>query len=262
MPNLITRLGSIGSYALILGPTWRAIRNGRGDFDQDAEDLFRHIRPAPKAINTDNIPPDSSFILVFNHYDRPGLRVWWTVIFIALLVHRHRTTEPKSLQVVFAGEWPYPIIKPVTHWFSDRVSKAYGLFLLPPVEPGYRLHSALAIRRLLALMRRNPPPLLGISPEGKSIRSLEIHAPPPGAGVFLSMLANDQLPFLPVGVYETEEGVLTANFGPLFRLSTSGCSDRSQLDRQISQTLMVAIGRLLPERMWGTYRKDIQESLR
>ncbi len=261
MSDHTTRLGSIGSYFLLIGPTLRAIRHGRGDFGQDAQALFRHIQPAPQAISTENIPPQSSFILVFNHYDRPGLRVWWTVIFVALTVCRYRTTEPKSLRVVFTGEWPFPIIKPITRWFSDRVSKAYGLSLLPPVEPGYRLHSALAIRRLVALMRHNPPPLLGISPEGKSIPSLEIHTPPSGAGVFLSMLANGRLHFVPAGIYEAEEGVLTANFGPPFRLFPSSHSDRSQLDRQVSQALMVAIGRLLPERMWGIYRDEIRESL-
>ncbi len=83
--------------------------------------------------------------------------------------------------------------------------------------------------------------------------------PPEGAGLFLLMLTHDTVPILPVGLYEDEnaDGVLTANFGPPFPLHVPRALPREERDRAAKRAVMVAIGRTLPERMWGVYRENI-----
>ena len=79
-------------------------------------------------------------------------------------------------------------------------------------------------------------------------------------GSFLLLLSSHGLPILPAGAFE-EEGRLTVSFGPPFHVDVPRGASRAEKERLASQQVMVAIGRLLPEELWGVYAAAIQEAL-
>ncbi|MBI5302579.1 MAG: hypothetical protein HY868_10610 [Chloroflexi bacterium] len=232
---------------------------------RDAALLLQGAHPAPRALNSENIPADSPFILVLNHYDRPGLGAWWGASLVLATITARRTREPREVHFAMAREWWYPsrfgrwVKQPLTRWFFGQLAKTYGLVTLPPVVEHYRGTAAYAIRRALALTRGDAPELVGLAPEGNTGPGLALCEPPSGAGLFLLMLAHNTIPFLPVGVYE--EDTLLANFGEPFDLRVPHTLPRTQRDREAARQVMTRIGARLPEQMWGVYREDIQSCL-
>jgi 1-acyl-sn-glycerol-3-phosphate acyltransferase len=167
-------------------------------------------------------------------------------------------------------EWWYPggigrtLKQPLTRWFFGQLARTYGFVRLPPVvgKDEFRGQGALGIRHALALTRGNAPQLIGIAPEGRTGEKLSLCEPPAGAGLFLLMLTHDVIPCLPVGIYEDAGGALTADFGAPFQLNAPRAGSRDEHDREAARHVMVEIGKLLPERMWGVYGADIQKCSR
>lgn len=227
--------------------------------------LLQGARPTPRALGIENIPPASPFIVVINHYDRPGLGAWWGAAIVVTSVAARRTHEPREVHFMMAREWWYPsgfgrwIKQPITRWAFGQLAKTYGLVALPPVVEHYRGTAAYAIRRALTLTRGDNPQLVGLAPEGTTGQGLALCEPPIGNGLFLTMLAHDKIPFLPVGLYE--EDTLIAKFGKPFELHVPHALPREQRDREIARQVMTHIGALLPEKMWGVYHNDVRNFL-
>ncbi|MCX7838204.1 MAG: hypothetical protein N2559_01925, partial [Anaerolineae bacterium] len=221
------------------------------------------------ALDVHHIPPQSSFILTVNHYDRPELAAWWGIAAMVTAVAAHRTAEPRDVHFAMAREWWYPrgvgkwFKQPFTRWFFSRISRAYGTIPLPPAleMEEFRGQGALAIRRALALMRGERPALFGIAPEGRTGPNLALCRPPRGAGLFLLMLTHDRIPILPVGLYEDDnDRVLTVRFGAPYALRVPRDLPRDERDEVAARRVMTEIGKLLPARMWGVYREEITKA--
>ncbi len=216
----------------------------------------------PRALNTQNIPRDGTFILAVNHYDRPGMGMWWSGALAVATIAKHRT-DPREFRAVMVREWWYPrgfgrIVKqPLTRWAFGQFAKAYKIALLPPAIDEYKGTGGIAVRRVLALTRNDKPELVAMAPEGFAGKNGTLKYPPAGAGLFLLMLSHDTIPFLPVGIYEDDENRLTANFGAPFMLCVPRTLSREERDREAARQVMVRIGKLLPERLWGAYREEI-----
>ncbi len=232
--------------------------------------LLTGARPTPRVLNAENIPPASPFILAVNHYDRPGLGAWWGASVLFHAIAARRTCEPRDVRMAMAREWWYPdrfgraVKQPFTNWLFGRIAKAYGLIRLPPVlEDGtYRGQGTVAIRRALALTRGKQSQLVGLAPEGRTGDNLSLCRPLAGTGLFMLMLTHGTIPILPAGIYEDDDRALTVNFGAPFRLCISRHLPRDERDAGAARQVMIQIGRLLPERMWGAYRDEIRDSTR
>ena len=220
-----------------------------------------------RSINTEYIPADSPFVLVVNHYDYPGLGAWWGASLVFRTVAQCRTREPREIHFCMAREWWYPdlfgrlVKQPLTRWLFGQLRKTYGMILLPPVldREEFRGQGTVSVRRAVAMMRGSNPQLVGLSPEGRTGENLSLCRPPTGAGLFLLLLTHETWPCLPVGLYEDDTGRLTANFGPAFDLNVSRALAKTERDAEASKRVMIEIGRRLPERMWGEYKRDIQK---
>jgi hypothetical protein len=188
------------------------------------------------------------------------------VAIVATALAARRTRAPRELHFVMAREWWYPkgwerrIKQPLTRWAFGQIARAYGIATLPPVIDEYKGTGAIDVRRVLALTRGDNPELVGITPEGHTGADLALCNPPDGAGLFMLMLAHGTIPFLPAGIFEDAEQRLTVNFGEPFMLDVSRTLPRAERDRAAARQVMVQIGKLLPERMWGVYRTEIRQS--
>ncbi len=250
-------------------PALRVLLGLASSIGRDAALMVRGIRPTPRILGADHIPAATPFVLVMNHYDRPGLGAWWGALLILNAISSQRTREPREVHIAITREWWYPrglgraLKQPLTRWFFERLSKSYGLVLLPPVmgNGAIRGDGAIGIRRALALTRTDPPQLVGLAPEGRTGEHGALCKPPRGAGLFLAALSRNEIPFLPAGIFEDDERVLAVQFGEPFRLCIDRTLPRERQDAQAACSVMVQIGRLLPERMWGVYDTEIRKEL-
>ncbi len=252
---------------LLLLPAAKVLFGISSSLSRDATLVLKWARPRPRVLHPENIPPDSPFVLVVNHYDRPGLGAWFGVAVVTGAVARRRVHEPREIHFAMAREWWYPsgfgraFKQPFTAWLFGRLAATYGLIRLPPVldREEFRGQGAPEIRRALALTHGACPQLVGLAPEGRTGEGLGLCQPPAGAGRLVLLLSHDAVPILPVGLYEEPDGALTANFGATVRLDL-GRVPRSERDARVTRKVMVEIGKLLPERMWGAYHDEIAKA--
>ncbi len=249
--------------ALIARVAWALGRSSRRYFPADAQRLLGTLQPAPRVEGWEHIPPGGSFVLVFNHYYSPAFRAWWSPIVLTALLQARRPPGGE-IRWVMTDAWTYPdplrsrLLTPITRWAFRRIARLYGFLPMPPMPP--RAHEvearARAVRAVLAAARRQPPPLLGLSPEGHDDPARSLLVPPPGVGRFLLQLAAAGLPFLPAGLYE-DGPQLVARFGPPLTLQSPPGLPRGGRDPWAAAQVMVAIGRLLPAWMWGAYSEEL-----
>ena len=167
---------------------------------------------------------------------------------------------------MMAREWHYAsgfnhwVTQPLSRWLFGQFAKTYGGIGLPPALDlaAYRGQGATTIRHALALIHADPPALIAVSPEGNTGPNCGLCQPPHGAGLMLTLLTHDTIPFLPVGIFEDDDQVINVNFGAPFKINVSRRLSKEERDCEAARQVMIQIGKLLPERMWGIYRQDIQ----
>jgi 1-acyl-sn-glycerol-3-phosphate acyltransferase len=111
-----------------------------------------------------------------------------------------------------------------------RLASLYGFIPMPPMPPRpfEAAARAQAVRQVLSAVRRSPPPLLAISPEGQDTPGGALMRPHPGVGRMLAHLAKSGYPFHPVGVHESEALRLIRSPWPF----PAGWINSGKVDRQ------------------------------
>lgn len=251
----------------LLIPALRVLRGKPSSISHDAALLLRGAHPTPRVLRIENIPACAPFLLIINHYDRPGLGAWWGGGVIATTVAARRTRDPREIRMVMTREWWYPggfgrlVKQPLTRWAFAQIARAYGILTLPPVLDAYRGQGGLDVRRIIAVTRGDNPSLVAIAPEGHTGPNLSLCQPPDGAGLFLLMLTHDTMPCLPAGIFEDATNTLTVNFGAPFKFDVPKKLPKEERDHESARQAMIEIGKLLPEKMWGVYATDIGQAI-
>ena len=202
-----------------------------------------------KIIGIERLPREGPSIVVMNHYYRPGFQAWWFALALAAYapVDMHWTmtaawTESRTLSTKVRAV--------ISKYLFPRLAFIYNFTSMPPMPP--RAHEvqmrALAVRKLLAEARKNPPPVLALAPEGRDSLDGALTAPHSGVGRLLYILNAQGFRFHPVGVYETDSLVL--NCGQPFRLESIDPANR---DSAAADYVMQRIAGLLPTALRGRY---------
>lgn len=236
-----------------------AFLNRPRDLAKDVGAAVAAVKPRPRIQDVENIPLEGPFVLIANHFERPGLKVYYGGTLISYAVAQRRT-DGKSLHWLMTSEWynyrfgPVPIPVWLLRWLFRRIARVYGLVIVPRATERV-MGRAAAMRTILETVRKGEP--IGLFPEG--VGGGELVQAMPGVGVFLASLSERGVPIVPAGLFE-ENGVLTVRFGPPFSLQLPSAGSRVERDRHARQQLMVAIGRLLPQEMWGYYKDAMTEA--
>ncbi len=252
-----TQITRVGARAL-----WQLARGRHARISTVTQALFAGFKLPVRVLDAERIPEGTPFVLILNHYENPRVAAWWGALLVDRIVTSRRTREPREMRWVMAQEWAYPsglgryIKQPASRLLFARVSQVYGTIRVPPILDGdpTRGQGVEGVRHALALTRGPLPQLVAIAPEGHAGPRGQLKEPPPGAGLFLLLLTHDTIPCLPVGWYADERDSITIRFGSPFHLSVPRSKDREARDRAAATVAMLAIGRLLPEYLWGAYR--------
>ena len=224
---------------------------------------LRGVSPPPLTLHTHYLPRAGPFVVVGNHYTRPGLAVWWSAMLVneAVRATGHGQRELHWLMTTALLDvrlGPIQVPPDRVRAVLTRFARVYGFGLVPPRELGVVGGSA-ALRLAARYLAAGEP--VGVLPEGTA--SQELREARPGVGTFLAWLTRGGTPLVPVGNAERDD-VLTATIVPPFHLPRAGgdaggsAGDKAARDRVLRDAVMLRIARLLPPELWGHYRAAME----
>jgi hypothetical protein len=239
---------------LVFKMAWAGLTGGRRDFYADARAFIKTMTPPLRVMGNECIPARGPFLLLMNHYYRPGFEVWWLSLAISSRLPMEHSWVTAS-EWTAAGKWYEPLKGTVSRFLFRRLAGMYGFLPMPPMPPRPQdvMARADAVRMALRYVESHPQAGLCLAPEGRDIGG-HLGWPPPGAGRFISLLAARGLHILPVGGWE-QEGQLVIQFGAPYRLENEvpGGMKGEGRDRAVAQVVMKSIASLLPESMRGEF---------
>ncbi|MCY3657191.1 MAG: 1-acyl-sn-glycerol-3-phosphate acyltransferase [Chloroflexi bacterium] len=207
-------------------------------------------KPRPRVEGLERLPASGPCVVVMNHYERPGLRVWWGVALATAAVWQRRGDPPMRWLMTdrFEGfriaglRWPDVFMA----WMLGRVAWAYGHLPVPKPE-GDAAPRALVLREARRALRDGG--VVGVTPEAASGYGPELAVAWPGSGAAIAWLSGGKVPIVPVAFFEDDEARLVARFGEPFTL------DRMR-DDEGAEAVMGAVAALLPPELHGVYGSD------
>ena len=171
----------------------------RRSFAGDSRWTLRDVRPRPRAEGEEHIPRQGPFVMVANHYERPGLNTHFAGMHVSQVVARRRPQAPE-VHWIITSEWfgrrlgILPVPDAFWRWTFRRAARVYD-FVVMPRSPERVMARAAALRQGIAYALGRggrPGEPLGLMPEalGKGVL-IEAMA---GVGLFLKVLSDHGLP--------------------------------------------------------------------
>lgn len=239
---------SLPAYRLprdvLLGITRDLIRAQPRSLLADARALIAGLPNPPAIAGLEHIPALGGAVVVYNHYERPGLWIGFAGALLIDGVARARKDEsavPLHMVVtdrarVGLGPWRFDL--PASRFFLKRVARMWGMVPMS-ADAADAMQRGQALKQVLVLVRRGR--VVALAPEGAGRGDQGLRPALVGTGAFLARLSRNGVPIQPVGVWE-EGPRLRVHWGEPFRIV-------AEEDATARAELMARIAGQLPEGM-------------
>ena len=185
----------------------------------DALRLTSRITPPVIVEGTENIPASGGYVLVVNHYARPGFSTAWIAFSLAASI-------PTEITYIMSEAWAFTgnplgfLLRPLMKFVLACINEVYGFLPMPSMVEGFSdpRSRAAAVRRVIEFGRAHPSAVIGLAPEGQDSPEQGIGLAPSGGGKFILHLNRMGFKILPVVVQE-RSGKLITRFGQVFNIA-------------------------------------------
>jgi hypothetical protein len=224
----------------------------RRSLARDALLAFWAAPEPPLLRGADRLPESGPYVIVANHYERPGLWMAWPALLVSLLsvsrsggdVHWVAIQEWDSLSL-FGFRIPPSWVRVV----FERAFFTYGIVAMPSMKASSQ-ERANALRHAAGMLKQGN--IIGLMPEGDVGPTPELIEAREGVGLFLLLLSTTS-PLLPVGLFEDGER-LVAQVGEAVDVAAARQIAKADRDQWVRDKVMKSIRDLLPQSLWGHYR--------
>ena len=194
------------------------IRLRKRSLRADALRVTGRITPPVIVEGVSNIPASGGYVVVVNHYARPGFSTAWTALSLAASIQTE-ITFIMSEAWAFAGNPLGFLLRPLMKFILACINEVYGFLSMPSMVEGFSnpRSRAAAVRRVIEFGRAHPAAVIGIAPEGQDSPDQGIGLAPRGGGKFILHLNRMGFKLLPVVVQE-RSGKLCTRFGKVFNI--------------------------------------------
>jgi hypothetical protein len=233
----------------------------RRNVGADGAEMLARLQAPVLIEGAEHIPPSGAFIVAMNHYERPGLRVWWPAIIISRAVWERRLESPPLVWLITDRFYRFRLFglrvpQAVVSWFLGRVARTYDLLLVARLEQRAWAR-AIALRRAGRMLHGPRPWPVASTPEGEMSSGPRLARAIPNSGAALAWLSRGRIPIVPAAVFEDGEGRTVARFGKPFVLEWPHAREglrhaRARRD-ELTTEVMCEIAALLPEALRGEY---------
>jgi len=236
----------------LMQAAWYMARDKPRNLGEDFRFLLHTLPAAPDIEGSENLPRNGAYVLVANHYERPGLWMGWTGMALARSVWEH---GGRRLRIIAIAHWtdyrigPIPIPSAVTRVLFRRFFRVFGFIAMEPASAGPR-GRAEGVRRTLHALADGDPVVL--FPEGDIGETPAMIPAQPGTGSFLLAMVARGAPLIPTAIYESC-GRLTIRFGAPLDAVPSTKGNREERDRFASVLIMRSVAGMLPPALRGAY---------
>jgi 1-acyl-sn-glycerol-3-phosphate acyltransferase len=184
-----------------------------------------------------NIPLSGGYVVVLNHFARPGFSTAWIALSLAASIE----TEIAFIMSdawVFAGNPLGFILRPLMKFVLASLKEVYGFLPMPSMVAGFSdpRSRAAAVRRAIEFGRAHPSAVIGLAPEGQDSPEHGVGLAPAGGGKFILHLNRMGFKLLPVVAYE-RDGELITRFGQVFNIAMEPGLPQDAIDEFVRRSV-------------------------
>lgn len=237
-------------WSFVLRWSASALAGRRRSLARDGSELLAARPPVVRGAH--HLPRDGAFIVAMNHYERPGMRVWWPAVAASATLGRPEVRWIITNQFYrFRLFGRFRVPARVVTWVLNRVGAVYGLIMVERRPEGIA-RRAVALRTMRRHLDEAGCSPVGSTPEGEFGGGPSLREPYPSSGKALAWLSRGRVPIVPVGVSE-EDGHLVLQVGQPFVLAWPGLPEARRQRNALAETVMRAIAGALPPEQRGRW---------
>ena len=206
-------------------------------------------------LGAEHLPLGSPFILIVNHYERQGIRMWWTAWYATVLVADAGGGAIRWFATNrFRGWRPYgvPLVPGIAvRWFLRLVGHAYELLLVDPTDAAARGQTIREAYRTLHHDRRP----VGLAPEAGNAPGLsrQLTVAVPESGAAIAWLSRGLVPVVPMAIWEEDGRRIMGSVGPPYLLERPAAKLTALEQEALTERVMRSVAVLLPSGLRGVY---------